>query len=88
MDSPPTTRGATIIEADGTEHPKELLTEAALVRFYSGRMVEHRNNAIASRKRAEAAEARVAELERAVAQLAERCAAQSEALSRVAEGLR
>jgi hypothetical protein len=36
---------------------KPLLSETDMMRFYGDRMVEHRNNAIASRKRAEKAEA-------------------------------
>jgi hypothetical protein len=41
----------------------DLISANDMLEYYAERMVEHRNNAIASRKRAEVAEVRVKELE-------------------------
>jgi hypothetical protein len=45
------------LKAERDEILKPLLSESDLVTYYKNQMAEHRNNAIASRKRAEAAEA-------------------------------
>lgn len=48
---------------------QQLLSESDMIEFYKERMVEHRTNAIASRKRAEAVEEEKRQLKSRVAEL-------------------